>query len=466
MPSPAAATSASQQASHSRHHHVFVPRLPQDRALLIALVADRDGGHADNCSATAKDLGVDRRTVRAWRDSLLRDGVLERDRRRYLVRGPAWATVLGSIQWDPIPRKFLRRGHDPAIVRAAAIVHGEGVGFVRQWVRNDAERAELAGVSKPTVILARRLLIAGGFSVLEKVRRGRARLVRTKLPADRSLIWGSPMAEWRADRNASRAAAGARRGGHLVVRGGGHPVVCHHQSPSETYTIKGSAPAQPESGRCAAQESDGARVCEAQKPHGFRDESQPRPGESGESQRLPEAPTASKEARQEIERLRADRQRVMEIVAHRPHRLTGMIEQLLAMARCFDASPFRRRQWAVWLAKKHGQEAIWRTFALLCDVVDGRGRSYVENVGAVVARRLPKLMQSGNEWLSERNRKLTPMAVIGGGGVSQVHVPGRTNGRPRRVRDSRPSLPLGEKPSFRDWLRAAGLPDMLGDRTG
>lgn len=202
--------------------HLLLPRRPAHertgRLLLLALTADRTGGHPDNIAATARLLGATDNTVRSWRRSLLDDGLLV-TAGGFLRLGPAWESYQAAAHrefaarrlrwgWDPLPRQLLGE-HGPEVLHAAAVVHGDAVGpqDPRRFVRADAERAALAGVAIGTVRRARRALEAAGLVAVEQLRRGRATLLRARWKPGSTAGHGAPMGQARAARLAAPAAA-------------------------------------------------------------------------------------------------------------------------------------------------------------------------------------------------------------------------------------------------------------------
>ena len=180
---------------------------------MLALAAHREDGHPDNCAATGRMLGVDRDTVRAWRQRLLAEGLVEL-RGGYVVATDKGRELLRA-GCDPLPRALLRgRGKrpSPALLRACAIVYADAIGWraARRGCRSDGERALLAGVSRRYVVAARLLLADRDLIGVEALRRGRADLRRARLTEDRRATHGRPIGDDLADRLAIAAARGRR----------------------------------------------------------------------------------------------------------------------------------------------------------------------------------------------------------------------------------------------------------------
>lgn len=427
----------------SLRRHLFLPRRPRGertgRLLLAALAADRPGGHPDNVAATARLVGTAERTVRRWRDELLEAGLLARAG-GFLVLGPAWPAFLEAAAaefaarglrfgWDPLPRRLLG-DHDPSVLWAAAVVHGDAVGPAAQnqgrWVRADAERAQLANVARSTVVAARRLLDREGLDAFEELRRGRATLRRARWRADSKASHGSPMGTVRA---AAWAAAG-ERGRAAATRtsadsGTRTCTASHHESPTGTDSHRAAAAPPGTDGRARPAEPDGRQQ-------------------------------AATERRAETRRFLDDRpalRRWLERGARDPERAC---RQLLELAGCFDTAPGTRAKWAGAIARRHDREAPVLLACLVADVADAGGRGRARSLGAVLARRLPRLLAGkGLDALSERHRGATPAAVLG---LESVAPPSRRAAPPAppalRTRDA---LPLAAAVPFDAFLRNLGL---------
>lgn len=408
-PPGGAGAAATPLPAHGRRH-IYLPRRPSietsGRLLLLALVLDRDGGHPDNITAIAQALGVQRKAARRWRDSLIADGIVQH------VAGFLVISPIGFDRWraaaeadfagrnlrfgfDPVPRRLLRSGLSPAVLHAAAIVYGDAVGFrdAGRFVRADHERADLANVSLPTVRRARAVLAKKGFVEVEELRRGRASLRRAKLSADLRGARGSAMSETRAATLAARAERGRRRrtaGGSCVASERGSSVASHHQVPSEPFPIR-AATGPALDGPAARLEQDGGVA--------------PRRTESPRRRRPADTDPKADEIRRRIETFLADKantERFAVLAKRRPEQAT---RDLLHLTGCFDASRRRTDDWPKLLVQRWRTDAPILLLGVIADVVGAGGRNRAQNIGAVLATRLPRLLAGRPmDALSKANR--------------------------------------------------------------
>lgn len=385
-------------ACHDRRargdRHLWVPRGIGNAAVLLALVLDRDPGHPDNATATARMLEVDRESVRRWRRRLVADGLVVQVA-GYLIATDAGRALLR--QSDPLPRALLRgRGGRPTpeTMRACAVVYADAVGWRadRRGCRTDAERAKFAGVSRPTVRLARELMAARDLIGVEAVRRGRADLRRARLTDDRRATHGAPMASARAERLAAaavRGRSGLQGGAAQISRRGAAQISSPMQSPTETYPMQGPSP-RPVDGSDVALLLDGcgtarrgrtvaagdlvADVLRAAAPESERQAIDDRTAATSASATA----AAHAAACAELRDLAGDRAAVQRLLA-KPDR-TGCAA-LLELLRVFDRAPRKRAGLAVQVAQMLGTADL---LALAVDSLLGRPR----NLAAVVLARI------------------------------------------------------------------------------
>jgi len=388
---------------HGLRRHLLLPRRPRaertGRLLLVALAADREQGHPDNVTATARLLGTAPNVVRRWRASLLREQLLVAAG-GWLQVGPGWASWCTRAEaeaaasgrrwgWDPLPRMLLGH-HQPAVLFAAAAVHADAVGpqDARRFIRSDGERAANANTSRATVRTARRLLEDLQLVTIEQVRRGRLQLQRARWRSDSRAGHGAPISRTRAGRmvvaaDRGRQAVLATRAG--VTCGASRGVTCgasHHQSPKGIDTIRAAEPAASRHGRSLRGGSDGRQAAEGR--------------------------------RAEAERWLGDHAALQRWLLKPGRSPTAACQQLLELAGAFDTAPTTRAKWARRIVLRHAEHAPVLTACLVADVVHAGGRSRARSIGAVVARRLPRLVAGkGHDALSERNQSRTPAQVLG-----------------------------------------------------
>lgn len=456
--------------------HLWLPRALGDAGVLLALVLDREAGHPDNCSATGRQLGVHRDTVRRLRDELVHRGLV------VVVDGYLVATAEGcAVQrrgCDPLPRPLLRGRCDrPSLaqLRAAAVVYGDAVGWRadRRGCRSDAERAELAGVHRHTVVAARALLVARGLVAVEELRRGRADLRRARLTEDRSATHGRPMSDGRAEASAEHARRGRarlRRGAELVDSGGAELVDTPMQSPTGTIPLQ--APPAPPKGfpKPFAQEgfdrqSEPATAVRVADPQQRRRRA---PAPAGDVLRdlVPELPQAraaqagrdaggSAGAEAELRRLVQDPQAVPRLLRLPAPRA---VAQVLVASQVLDQAPRLRDGLAVQVARVLAPVQV---LALAIDVVLGRPR----NVPAVLRQRLDRAVAGGGELLT-RSRAAWPIGrfveQLAGSAPKGAKPAPRTS--PSQVLPAAPPLPPAPT-SFDELLRGIGLGDLVARRT-
>lgn len=444
--------------------HLFLPRRPASertgRLLLVALAADRPDGHPDNVAATARQVGVAECTVRRWRRDLLDEGLLARTAAGFLVRGPGLPAFEAAAaiefasrglrwSWDPLPRRLLGR-YDAAVLWAVAVVYGDGVGpkgqNPRRYVRADRERAALVNVSRPTIRAARAVIQAHGLAHIEELRRGRANLIRARWKDETKGNHGAPMAPEKAARLAAAAAVARSRPVPGFPPANEEPgtrspvasdirasVASHHQIPSGSNTHRGDArPAPTGDGRSRSKEADGRQKLEAQKRR---------------------AETAAFLEPAKVRRWFADSQK------RTPRQACT---QLLELAGFADTAPRLRIKWAALIADSHREDAPELLAALIADVAKAGGKSRAKSIGAVLAKRLPRLVAGkGLDALSERNRTKTPAEVLGlPAAVRDPVAPRpRVQTTTRTVGDY---LQPFAAPTFAEMLKQQGLGRLVG----
>lgn len=201
---------------------------PHPRLLLLGLVAARPT--PANLAAVARLFRVSRPTARAWRDALLRAGLVEKTGAGFLAIVPAtfdrWraeqAQLLAAAgrSWraGTLPAALLAvgRGHrgrrlPPAQLLAAAVLIGEAR-RERHGVASDSELAARAGCSRNTLRAARAALAAAALVLVRRVRRGRGRMIAATCSPT---CWATAMAGSATMlRLAERHRRGARRRGN------------------------------------------------------------------------------------------------------------------------------------------------------------------------------------------------------------------------------------------------------------
>ncbi len=237
-PASAGASTTTRPARSERH--LWVPRDLGNAGLLLALVLDGDRW-PNNATCTANMLGVTPEAVRRWRGWLSAAGLMLVDG-SFLVATEAGRECLAHS--DPLPRALLRGARPtPKELRACAAIYGECIGWRadRRGVRSDADRAAALCIGRATVAEARRLLVARGLVKLEKVQRGRARLVRPRAELDAKGkpvgAHGSPLCELARQRLAIAAERG-RSGANGSSSEGANRLSHPHQVPSEPFLIR------------------------------------------------------------------------------------------------------------------------------------------------------------------------------------------------------------------------------------
>lgn len=391
--------------------HLWVPRDLGNAGLLLALVLDGDSW-PNNATGTAKLLGVTPEAVRQWRGWLVAAGFVFVDG-GFLVATEAGRACLERS--DPLPRALLRGERPtPRVLRACAAIYSECVGWRadRRGVRSDADRAAALFVGRSTFAEARRLLAARGLVKLEKVQRGRARLVRPRAELDAKGkpvgAHGSPLCELARQRlavAAERGRWGANGSSSEGANGSSYP----HQVPSEPFPIRRDAPAGTD-GAAAPAAKDGqagsahdaanavAKLAEVAQAGGdvlaelTRQRAEQNPQQQAEQAQEREAST-----RQRAERLLADGPRLERAVAD------GRTADLLAAFGVFDrcdrvaqhkAAPLldRRRQGlAVRLAKVAGSTSRAALVVVQVAAAALRWRK-LRSLGALVAKRLERFI--------------------------------------------------------------------------
>lgn len=356
---------------------LWLPVLPDlgNAGLLLAMVLD--GGPWPNAlSATARILGVTREAVRTWRTALVRAGLvtLEGDR---LVPTESGRRTLSRCH--PLPRRLLADRRDrptPGILRAAAAVLADAVGWRanRHGCRADHERAAAAGVGRALLREARRLLERRELAELERLKRGRAGLVRARLVLDDH---GKPTAARGRSIGEERRAAmaeAAERGRRRVARGANESTrvgANESTSPIQEPTAPEPQQAKPPRVPGVASRLDGCPEPEGRDANGL-------------AQALAEAKRAAWRTPKatDRDRIRADLARLQ------PAKLLAMpaqraVLELLRLAGVFDRHPKRLHGFAVQVARAFDPAGL---LLHLADIVLGK----VASVGAVLRRRVER----------------------------------------------------------------------------
>jgi hypothetical protein len=412
---PASAGASTTPRPARGERHLWVPRDLGNAALLLALVLDGDRW-PNNATGTAKLLGVTHEAIRLWRGWLVAAGLLVVDG-AHLVATEAGRACLERS--DPLPRALLRGERPtPKVLRACAAVYGECIGWRadRRGVRADAERADALCIGRATVAEARRLLAARGLVKLEKVQRGRARLVRPRAQLDAKGkpvgAHGSPLCELARQRLAVAAERG-RRGANGSSSEGANGSSSPHQEASLPCPIGRDAPAGTDGAATPAakdgQASNGndaanavSKLAQVAQAGGdvlaelARQRAEQNPQRQAEQAKDREAST-----RRQAERLLADGLRLERAVAD------GRTADLLAAFGVFDrcervpqhkAAPLldRRRQGlAVRLAKTAGSTSRAALVVVQVAAAALRWRK-LRSLGALVAKRLERFIADAN----------------------------------------------------------------------
>jgi hypothetical protein len=410
---PASASTTPRPVRGERH--LWVPRDLGNAGLLLALVLD---GHRwpNNATGTANLLGVTREAVRHWRGWLVAFGLVLIDG-GHLVATEAGRACLGRS--DPLPRRLLRGARPtPKVLRACAAIYGECIGWRadRRGVRSDADRAASVCIGRGTVAAARRLLAARGLVKLEKVQRGRARLVRPRAELDAKGkpvgAHGSPLGELARQRLAVAAERG-RRGANGSSSEGANGSSYPHQEATLPYPIGRDAPAGTD-GAAAPAAKDGqagsahdaasaidklAQV--AQAGGDLLAELARQRAEQNPQQQAEQAQDREASTRQRAERLLADGPRLERAVAD------GRTADLLAAFGVFDRCDRvpqhkaallldrRRHGLAVRLAQVAGSTS--RAALIVVQVVAAALRwRKLRSLGALVAKRLERFIATAS----------------------------------------------------------------------
>lgn len=355
---------------------------PRPHLLLLGLVAARPA--PANVAALARLFRISRPTARAWRDHLLRAGLLAIvDGWLQLVpdRFAAWkaeqaqALAAAGRSWRagllPVGLLAIGRGHHvhrlpPAQLLAAAHLVAEA-DRDRQHVVADHELARRAGCSRGTLRTARDALVAAGVLLVRRVRRGMGAMILARLSRE---CWRTALAGLAAlAQLAERHRRGAQRRGKPLNAPPCPQGIFQKAEQKQSLGRRGASSQEPTRDRLVAINAllaGMAKHCSAVA--------------------APKPPTN-------------DPMRHLRTMLAEPglRRLHGMnpataAEQVLLAAGAMSRSPRRRRDAAGLLAARLGRSAGTVLAAVVADVVLDRPR----DPGAVLAWRVGELAAGRN----------------------------------------------------------------------